>query len=230
MKINADFNQRVVVHFERMEWLDSPMPGVSRRPLDRVGAELARATSIVRYAPKSKFSPHVHTGGEEFIVLEGVFQDESGDFPVGSYLRNPPESKHQPSSELGCVIFVKLWQFDPKDRIHVRLNTRFMQAVPHKELSGISVISLYKDAVEEVATFDFDANANLQMMVQDGAEILVLEGELTEGSDILVQYSWLRVPVDGMLDLKAAATGAKIWIKQGHLRRVDAEISCVQSV
>jgi hypothetical protein len=230
MKINANFNQRVVVHSEKMEWLDSPMLGVSRRPLDRVGIELARATSIVRYAPKSKFSPHVHTGGEEFIVLEGVFQDESGDFPVGSYLRNPPRSKHQPSSDLGCVIFVKLWQFDPKDRIHVRLNTQFMLAIPHKELSGISVISLYKDTVEEVAIFDFDANANLQMMVQDGAEILVLEGELTEGSDILVQYSWLRIPVDGMLDLKTGAVGAKIWIKQGHLRRVDAEISRVQGV
>jgi quercetin dioxygenase-like cupin family protein len=229
MKINADFDQRVVVHSEKMEWLDSPMPGVSRRPLDRVGTEVARATSIVRYAPKSKFSPHIHTGGEEFIVLDGVFQDESGDFPVGSYVRNPPESKHQPSSDLGCIIFVKLWQFDPKDRIHVRLNSRFMKAVPDKKLSGISVTSLYKDDVEEVANFDFEPYASLHMMAKDGAEIFVLSGELTECSDMLVKHSWLRMPVGGMLDIKAGAAGAKIWIKQGHLRRVDSEIYRVQS-
>lgn len=230
MKINADFNRRVVVHSEQVEWLDSPMLGVSRRPLDRVGFEVARATSIVRYAPNSQFSPHVHTGGEEFIVLQGVFQDEHGDFPVGSYIRNPPESKHQPSSKLGCVIFVKLWQFDPKDRIHVRLNTHFMQAIPHKDLSGISVTPLYKDDVEEVSTFDFDANANLQIPMKDGAEIFVLKGELKEGLDILVKHSWLRIPVGGKLDIKAGTAGAVIWIKQGHLRRVNTEISRVQSV
>lgn len=63
----------------------------------------------MRYAPCSEFSPHVHTGGEEFIVLDGVFQDEHGDFPAGSYIRNPPESSHKPGSESGCLIFVKLW-------------------------------------------------------------------------------------------------------------------------
>jgi len=117
MKINADFNQRVVVHSANMDWIDSPMAGVSRRPLDRVGGEVARATSIVRYAPNGKFSPHVHTGGEEFVVLEGVFQDEHGDYPKDSYIRNPPQSSHTPGSKDGCVIFVKLWQFKPKTEI-----------------------------------------------------------------------------------------------------------------
>ena len=91
MNINADFSQRVVVHSQQQPWVASPMPGVDRRPLDRVGDEVARATTIVRYAPGSEFSPHVHTGGEEFIVLEGVFQDQHGDFPAGSYVRNPPQ-------------------------------------------------------------------------------------------------------------------------------------------
>src|SRR6516165_7170873 len=62
------------------------------RPVHRIGDEVARATSVVRYAPKSRFSAHIHGGGEEFLVLDGVFQDEHGDFPVGSYIRNPPTS------------------------------------------------------------------------------------------------------------------------------------------
>jgi anti-sigma factor ChrR (cupin superfamily) len=82
-----------------------------------------RATSIVRYAPHSHFSPHAHSGGEEFLVLDGVFQDDHGDSPTGSYIRNPPTSHHTPRSVSRCVIFVKLWQFDPDDRTQVRLDT-----------------------------------------------------------------------------------------------------------
>ena len=106
MEINSDFSKQAIVHSDRLEWLPSPMPGVERRMLDRIGDEVARATSIVRYAPNSKFSAHVHGGGEEFFVLDGVFQDEHGDYPVGSYVRNPPQSSHTPSSDLGCTIFV----------------------------------------------------------------------------------------------------------------------------
>ena len=98
MELNADFTQRVVMHGDEIEWLSSPMAGVDRRMLDRIGDEVARATSIVRYAPGSSFSPHVHTGGEEFVVLEGVFQGEHGDFPARSYILNPPESRHTPAS------------------------------------------------------------------------------------------------------------------------------------
>ena len=120
MRINADFDRRVLVHADELEWLESPMPGVHRRPLDRIGGEVARATTIVRFAPGSRFSEHTHGGGEEFVVLEGVFQDEHGDFPAGSYIRNPPTSHHTPASAPGCTIFVKLWQMDPDDRAEVK--------------------------------------------------------------------------------------------------------------
>ena len=111
MELNSDFSKRVLIHSDEIDWIPSPMPGVDRRMLDRIGDEVARATSIVRYAPGSHFSSHTHTGGEEFIVLEGVFQDEHGNFPVGSYVRNPPTSSHTPGSEPGCTIFVKLCKF-----------------------------------------------------------------------------------------------------------------------
>ncbi|MEO1338374.1 MAG: cupin domain-containing protein, partial [Myxococcota bacterium] len=148
MRINAEFYQRVVVDSERQSWLESPMAGVFRRPLDRVGQEVARATSIVKYEPGSHFSPHVHTGGEEFVVLEGVFQDEHGDFPAGSYIRNPPQSRHKPGSDPGCVIFVKLWQFDLQDRTHVRTNIERLKPMPAAD--GVELASLYADEFESV--------------------------------------------------------------------------------
>src|SRR5215510_14427675 len=123
IELNADFTRRVAVHAAELAWTPSPIAGVERRMLDRIGGEVARATSIVRYAPRSRFSPHTHGGGEEFFVLDGVFQDEHGDFSAGSYIRNPPTSSHTPGSAAGCTIFVKLWQFDPDDRTQLRVDT-----------------------------------------------------------------------------------------------------------
>jgi len=114
--------------------------------LDRIGDEVARATSIVRYAPQSRFSPHMHGGGEEFLVLDGVFQDEHGDYPVGNYVRNPPTSSHTPASEPGCTIFVKLWQFDPDDRTSVRIDTSGVSFTPAPDLPGVELALLYEGA------------------------------------------------------------------------------------
>src|ERR671922_130962 len=107
MRINADFTRRVSVHAATSDWVQSPMPGVERKMLDRVGDEVARASSIVRYAPNSRFSAHTHGGGEEFLVLQGVFSDEHGDYSPGTYVRNPVGSCHTPHSEGGCTLFVK---------------------------------------------------------------------------------------------------------------------------
>ncbi len=150
MELNADFSQRAAIHAARLAWTPSPIAGVERRMLDRIGDEVARATSIVRYAPLSHFSAHTHGGGEEFIVLEGVFQDEHGDFPAGSYVRNPPTSHHTPGSAPGCVLFVKLWQFDPADRTQVRIDTGNRPYLPAPDRPGVEIMPLFRDSSEDV--------------------------------------------------------------------------------
>src|SRR3954453_14131834 len=137
MDLNADFGARAAVHSARLDWTPSPIPGVDRRMLDRIGDEVARATSIVRYAPHSHFSPHIHGGGEEFLVLDGIFQDEHGDYPAGSYVRNPSSSRHTPGSASGCVLFVKLWQFDLKDRTPVRPDGRALVYTHAQDRPGV---------------------------------------------------------------------------------------------
>ena len=96
MRLNADFTQRIVIRPGDTPWQASPSPGVTRRMLDRVGDEAARATSLVRYAPGSVFPAHEHPDGEEILVLEGVFTDEHGEHGPGTYLRNPDGSRHAP--------------------------------------------------------------------------------------------------------------------------------------
>jgi len=203
------------------------MSGVFRRPLDRVGAEGARATSIVRYAPGSKFSPHVHTGGEEFLVLDGIFQDEHGDFPAGSYIRNPPGSSHTPGSETGCVIFVKLWQFESNDSTQVRMNSNLSKLVPSRKRPGVGIISLHLDSFEEVTIEVWDANSLIELAAPNGLEILVIEGAFTQAEEQFNKHSWLRLPKSSNFTAQTGDAGAKIWLKRHHLNRVYDQIKRV---
>lgn len=209
MELNANFKERVVVQSSELEWVPSPMPGVHRRMLDRIGDEVARATSIVRYAPNSSFSAHTHSGGEEFIVLEGVFQDEHGDYPTGTYVRNPPTSAHMPGAKDGCVIFVKLWQFDPDDRHQMRVDISTALA------DGSAV--LYEDARERVSVHRLNAGEVLRDPLTGGGELLVLSGAIEEGPDRLQTGGWMRLPETATLEARAGADGATIWMKTGHL-------------
>ena len=174
--------------------------------LDRVGDEVARATSIVRYAPRSRFSAHLHGGGEEFLVLEGVFQDENGDYPAGTYVRNPPGTRHSPGSEPGCVLFVKLRQFAPEDLTPVRLAT------------GFRPMTLYsRPDDEEVRLQQWPPGERVDVPVPGGLEVLVLEGSFEEGGERFGRHSWLRLPAGSTLRARAGSEGARFWSKSGHL-------------
>jgi anti-sigma factor ChrR (cupin superfamily) len=222
MNLNADFTKRVVVHAATLDWKASPMPGVERRMLDRIGDEVARATSIVRYAPGSQFSPHVHGGGEEFLVLEGVFQDEQGDFPAGSYVRNPPQSHHTPGSKPGCTMFVKLWQFDPADRRHVRIDTNKMVLFDAKGRGGVRLMPLFKDAHEDVRLEQWPPGGAIELDPDGGLEVLVLEGGCREGGENFGPQSWLRLPIGVHFSARVATGGCLAWVKEGHLRRIHS--------
>jgi len=218
MNVNDDFSRRVVMHGDEIDWEDSPMPGVQRRRLDRVMGENDRVTTIVRYAPNSQFSSHVHGGGEEFIVLEGVFEDDYGDWPAGSYIRNPPGSKHTPGSKSGCTIFVKLWQFAADDRTFIHANRFKLGSVDDANRPGVKVSPLFQDAHESVCFETWAPNTTIEMDAAGGAEIFVLQGGFTEGGDTLRTQSWLRVPAGGKVIAHTSADAAQVWIKTNHLR------------
>ncbi len=217
MNLNSDFTVRAAVHAGRLDWTPSPIPGVDRRMLDRVGAEVARATSIVRYAPGSQFSPHTHGGGEEFLVLDGVFQDEHGDFPVGSYIRNPPTTSHTPGSEPGCTILVKLWQFDPADRTQVRIDITAKVFGAETGQRGVEVMPLFADAHEQVRLERWAAGSIVELPASGGIELLVLDGGFSEGGEAFEVQSWLRLPATASLRAVTGPEGCRVWMKTGHL-------------
>ena len=185
--------------------------------LDRIGDEVARATSIVRYAPHSRFSSHTHGGGEEFLLLNGVFQDEHGDYPAGAYVRNPPTSSHSPGSEPGCTIFVKLWQFDPDDRTPVRIDTSRLSFAPAPDLPGVEFTLLCEGGGELVLMERWAPDTHVAVPLPGGIELLVLDGSFTEGGEAFTRLSWLRLPAGTTLQATAGPAGCKLWVKSGHL-------------
>lgn len=191
------------------------MPGVERMMLDRVGDEVARATSVVRYAPNSRFSPHVHGGGEEFLVLEGEFADESGRYPAGFYVRNPAASKHAPFTDTGCTLFVKLWQFEPGDRAHVVIDTRTV-AWDAGEV-GVAILSLHTHGDEHVVLERWAAGTHRSAHAHPGGEeILVLEGAFEDQDGAYPAGSWIRNP-PGSAHAPLTHVGCLLYVKTGHL-------------
>ena len=218
MHLNADFSERVVVRPEDYNWVDSPMPGVERMMLDRVGEEVARATSLVRYAPNSTFSRHEHGGGEEFFVLEGEFGDEHGTYPAGTYVRNPIGTAHSPRvGEQGCVIFVKLQQFDPEDRSQFAIDTRDAAWSPGL-VPGLEVMSLHEFGTEQVALVKWAPNTEFKSHTHwGGEEIFVIEGEFLDEHGAYPAGSWIRNPHRSKHAPYTDAAGALIYVKVGHL-------------
>lgn len=218
MKLRADLRLRAVVRSEDVPWLDSPMPGVQRRLLERDGDEVARATSLVRYAPGSRFAPHVHGGGEEILVLAGVFSDEHGDFGPGTYLRNPVGSSHAPHSAQGCTILVKLRQMDPEDQTTVRCDTRSGSWLPG-QVAGVRVLPLHAWQGEHVALETWTPGTDLASHSHPGGEeVFVLAGSFVDEEGRYPAGTWIRNPA-ASAHAPFTHEGCVLYVKTGHLPR-----------
>ncbi len=220
-RIRADFAARERVDTRAEAWLASPAAGVERIPLDRVGGEVARATSLVRYAPGSRFAAHAHGGGEEILVLEGTFADEHGRYPAGTYLRNPPGTAHAPRTDEGCVLFVKLWQFRPGDERTVRIDTRAAPWYPGLE-PGLTVLPLHEHDGESVALVRWQPGTRFNAHTHPGGEeIFVLEGVFQDELGDYAAGTWLRNP-PWSRHAPRSEPGCLIYVKVGHLAELAA--------
>jgi anti-sigma factor ChrR (cupin superfamily) len=217
--VNADFSRRVVIATDELPWIPSPQAGIERRLLDRIGGEVARATSLVRYTPASAFPAHEHALGEEFFVLSGVFSDEHGDYPTGTYVRNPPQSRHTPRTAPGCTILVKLRQMTLSEQTRIVIDSttaRWEQA----DIAGLTTLRLYlaPDAGEKVMLERLEAGTNhSEMDCPDGEEIFILSGDLRDQYGTYGAGTWIRNPAGFRRNL-GSGSGATYWVKRGHLR------------
>jgi anti-sigma factor ChrR (cupin superfamily) len=213
--LNMDFSLPVTIDTRAQAWIPSPKAGVWRKPLAREEAERGHATSIVRYDAGASFHGHNHPGGEEILVLEGTFSDETGDFHAGTYFRNPMGFVHAPFSKQGCVILVKLHQFQPEDTARLAIET---DKAEWRELQpGLQVLLLHEFRNERVALVRQAATVpGIAHEHPGGEEIYVLEGELMDADGTYPAGTWLRRP-PGSKHCPVATKNALLWVKSGHL-------------
>jgi anti-sigma factor ChrR (cupin superfamily) len=217
MNIHSDFGERIVLHTDAMAWQTSPAAGVMRKYLDRVGDEVARASSIVRYEPHTSFAQHAHDGGEEILVLDGCFSDERGDYSAGMYLRNPPGSQHAPFSKDGCTLFVKLRHFERTDGQELRIDTKTSDWYPGL-VSGLSVMPLHEHQGISTALVRWAPNTVFNPHVHPGGEeIYVLDGVFHDEFGVYPKGSWIRSPRYSKHAPFTKDEGALIYVKVGHL-------------
>ena len=213
--LNMQFDQTVVIDTNQQEWEASPMPGVWRKPLAREAAEHGHTTSLVRYDPGSYFSEHRHPLGEEILVLDGVFSDEHGDYETGTYLRSPPGSRHSPFSKEGCVLLVKLEQFDAADTEAVCIDTNKASWMPGE--SKLEIMPLHDFEHESVALMKWAAHTKfLPHRHFGGEEVYVLSGTLEDEYGHYPAGTWIRNPHNSE-HCPYVEDEAVIWIKTGHL-------------
>lgn len=219
LMLHADRALPALVHGKQLPWLASPESGVERRLLERVGGEVALASSIVRYQPGSRFASHTHDLGEEFFVLEGTFSDEHGNYPAGSYVRNPPGTSHAPFSESGCVIFVKLRQMRADDNLQVRSLARDCDWRA-TGVHGHERAALHNAAAMSVTLERIVAGTTVAARTHSGGEeIFMIAGNvqlMDADQAVLDTWTWSRQPGAQHAAL-AALTDALLWIKRGHL-------------
>lgn len=216
LQLHADETLRCVVDSAQLEWVRSPTALVQRRLLARDGGEVARATSVVRYAPGAQFASHTHERGEEILVLEGTLSDESGDYGPGSYLKNPPGSSHAPFSAGGCTLFVKLRHLQADDSERVVVDTRrahWRQGM----VQGLTVLPLSEFGTTHTAmvrwapgTF-FNPHRHF-----GGEEIFVVEGVFEDEHGRYPQGCWIRSPHLSQHQ-PFSREGCLILVKTGHL-------------
>jgi anti-sigma factor ChrR (cupin superfamily) len=220
MLIHADLSRPAVSFGHEAHWETSPADGVLRRMLERDGGEVARATSIVRFQPGSRFERHEHHLGEEFLVVAGTFSDAEGDYPAGTYVRNPPGTAHAPWSDEGCCLFVKLRQFHPDDRTRLVVDTRSGEWFPGM-IKGIAVMPLHRFGSEFVSLVRWAPNTIFPVHSHAGGEeILVLDGALEDDEGRYEEGSWLRNP-PGSVHQPFSIEGCLIYVKIGHLPAVQ---------
>ncbi|HSD74069.1 MAG TPA: cupin domain-containing protein [Steroidobacteraceae bacterium] len=217
--INGDLAIRVVLDTHAMSWAESPSPSVRRKRVHLVGpAESGQVTSLVRYEPESKFAPHDHPDGEEILVLEGVFSDEHGDWPAGTYLLNPEGFRHAPFSRAGCLLFVKLRQFPGKERRHVVVTTHSIpwQATDVRERS---IKPLYRQTgFADTTRLEHWApgSARRALRYDQGAEIFVIDGSFEDEQGSHGPGTWMRLPAPSVHQA-GSSEGCTLYIKEGGL-------------
>lgn len=209
----------VIVYSDAIDWQSSPSSSVSRKRFHLAGeTENGQVTSLVRYDPGAGFPSHPHPGGEEILVLSGVFSDETGDWPAGSYLLNPEGFAHAPYSESGCRLLVKLRQYSGDQPARLALD-----CLQSTQFEGVACKLLHSDAIEKTVVMKLERGQVIKNKFKGGCEGFVLDGNVNVNGADLGPNDWFRFP-DGDhpegSSVRLLSQGCSLYLKIGAVSQL----------
>jgi anti-sigma factor ChrR (cupin superfamily) len=90
-----------------LPWRETPYSGVLWKKL-YFEPESGHSAVLLKFEAGASYGAHLHPEGEEYLVLEGTLDDGGRTYGPGTYVHHPPGSVHAPTSEDGCLLFVRL--------------------------------------------------------------------------------------------------------------------------
>lgn len=228
--LNADLLEAVRVQTSLMQWQSSPSATVRRKRFHLVGApESGQVTSLVEYLPGASFHRHEHPEGEEILVLDGVFSDDNGDWPAGTWLLNPEGFAHAPFSKNGCLLFVKLRQYPGAEHLNVewaslpnlaRANAK--TTVPAKDgANAVYYRTLLKQSDESIVIVslgDGSIGGRLKQHYGGGVEGFVISGSAKLNGEPITRHDWFRLPPGAEIDL--ASDDCTLYLKENNVSKL----------
>jgi hypothetical protein len=236
MQLRSDLSIPHVVDSNLIPFVDSPTQGVQRRMLDRTGDEVARATTIVKYSPFARFPRHTHGGGEEFVILDGVFSDDlSGDHGRFSYCRHGIGTSHEPwTGEQGALLLVKLRQMNDHTETPITIvDTEISNDWKRIFNENRQRLDLFSNTNTGecvwMERWEKGYENNQWIVGQGGEEIFVLKGDMIfenidgtndeNNKNYCTEGFWIRRPIEwsGRQFKVKSTNGCQLFIKTGHL-------------
>lgn len=214
-EFNADFSQRVVIHPSDKQWGETQMSGVRFQLLEACCLPYPRRTLVLDCKPGSVINKHDSQMEVEFFVLDGEIADENGNYPKGTYVRNPNGSSHA-HSKLGCRLFVKLSQIHEEDQGQRVINTKRESKWLPGPVEGTEIYPLHMWDCESVFLIRWLSEASFKPTLNpDGEEIYVVHGQLNDKQGTYPKGSWIRNPPVSWQSWEAD-NGTIVYYKHGH--------------
>lgn len=188
--LNMDYSKTIIMNGDSHQWVQSPIDGVIRCQFEREYSESGWATSLVRYAPGTYFSKHLHPGGEQFYVVEGTFSDDTGDYPADTYVQNPKNSSHTPFSKQGTLIFVRLGATDSFIHSQIVVHNFSQQSSPLIHTGRNDYLICNQEHTNNV-------------FIKHNVELLILRGHIQHQNTCLHPLSWIRIAATDQLSFRA---------------------------
>ena len=139
-------------------------------------------------------------------MLDGVFQDEHGDYPAGTYVP-PADQPPHPRLRARLHDLCQALAVRPGRPHQLRIDTSALPFVPAPGLPGVELAPLFEDSSERVRLERWAPDVMIETPLPGGIELLVLDGGFTEGGEELTKYSWLRLPAGASLRARAGRQG-----------------------